>query len=145
MGGRMTDRATEVDGRRDWAAVLGQLIRYGVSGSIASIANIGVYWVASARFGWDPNLAWTLGFVAAVLVGYVIHSKWSFKGHGRRDNLARTGGRFMVVALISFAINSLWVWLLVQHLKLPVWSPYPLVLGVTPLLMFWLNRRWVFD
>ncbi|HEX8445332.1 MAG TPA: GtrA family protein [Sphingomonas sp.] len=141
----MTGRTTELGVGRDWPQMLGQLIRYGISGSIASIANIGVYWVAQARFGWDPNLAWALGFVMAVLVGYVIHSRWSFRGHGRRDNLARTGGRFMIVALISFAINSLWVWLLVQYFRLPIWSPYPLVLGVTPLLMFWLNRRWVFD
>ena len=45
----------------------------------------------------DPNLAWTIGFLAAVLVGYVVHSRWSFRGHGRRDNLARTGGRFFAV------------------------------------------------
>lgn len=123
--------------------ILGQLVRYALTGGLASLVNIGVYW-ALAVGGMDPNLAWTVGFLAAVALGYVIHSRWSFQGHGRRDNLARTGGRFFVVALISFAINQLWVWLLVQHLDLPLWAPYPLVLGVTPLIIFALNRRWVF-
>ena len=123
--------------------ILGQLVRYALTGGLASLVNIGVYWALAAG-GMDPNLAWTVGFLAAVVVGYVIHSRWSFQGHGRRDNLARTGGRFFVVALISFAINQLWVWLLVQHLDLPLWAPYPLVLGVTPLIIFALNRRWVF-
>jgi putative flippase GtrA len=123
--------------------ILGQLVRYALTGGLASLVNIGVYWVLAAG-GMDPNLAWTVGFLAAVAVGYVIHSRWSFQGHGRRDNLARTGGRFFIVALISFAINQLWVWLLVQHLDLPLWAPYPLVLGVTPLIIFALNRRWVF-
>jgi putative flippase GtrA len=125
------------------AEILGQLVRYALTGGLASLVNIGVYWVLAAG-GMDPNLAWTIGFLAAVAVGYVIHSRWSFQGHGRRDNLARTGGRFFAVALVSFAINQLWVWLLVQRLALPLWAPYPLVLGVTPLIIFSLNRRWVF-
>jgi len=123
--------------------VVGQLLRYGLTGGVASVVNIGVYWVLAAG-GMDPNLAWTAGFLAAVLVGYVIHSRWSFKGHGRRDNLARTGGRFFAVSLVSFALNQLWFWLLVRHFELPLWSPYPLVLGLTPLIVFSLNRRWVF-
>jgi putative flippase GtrA len=123
--------------------LLGQLVRYALTGGLASIVNIGVYWVLAAR-GMDPNLAWTLGFAAAVLVGYVVHSRWSFRGHGRRDNLARTGGRFVIVSLVSFGLNQLWVWLLVVQAGLPLWAPYPLVLGLTPLIVFALNRRWVF-
>ena len=124
-------------------ALLGQLARYAVTGGLATIVNIAVYWVLAAG-GMDPNLAWAFGYVAAVIVGYVVHSRWSFRGHGRRDNLARTGGRFVLVSLVSFGLNQLWVWLLVQRLDLPLWSPYPLVLGVTPFVVFVLNRRWVF-
>lgn len=124
--------------------LIGQLVRFGLTGGLASIVNIGVYWILALR-GMDPNLAWTIGFGAAVIVGYIVHSRWSFRGHGRRGNLARTGGRFVIVSLVSFALNQLWVWLLVQELGLPLWSPYPLVLGVTPLVVFALNRRWVFN
>jgi len=123
--------------------LLGQLVRYALTGGPAGLFNIGVYLVLAAR-GTDPNLAWTLGLAAAVLVGFVVHRRWSFRGHGRRDNLARTGGRFVVVSLVSFGLNQLWVWLLVVQLDLPLWAPYPLVLGVTPLVIFALNRRWVF-
>ena len=123
--------------------LVGQFVRYALTGGLASLVNIGVYWLLAAR-GMDPNLAWTLGFAAAVAVGYVVHSRWSFRGHGRRDNLARTGGRFVSVSLVSFGLNQLWVWLLVQRLDLPLWAPYPLVLGVTPLVVFALNRKWVF-
>ncbi len=123
--------------------LIAQLARYALTGGLASIVNIGVYWVLAAN-GMDPNLAWGFGYVAAVIVGYVVHSRWSFRGHGRRDNLARTGSRFVIVSLVSFGLNQLWVWLLVQRLGLPLWSPYPLVLGVTPFVIFALNRRWVF-
>jgi len=126
-------------------ALIGQLFRYALTGGLASIVNIGVYW-ALARFArLDPNLAWAIGFAGAVLVGYVVHSRWSFRGHGRRGNLVRTGGRFVIVSLVSFGLNSFWVWLLVQHLGGPTWWPIPPVLVVTPLFVFTLNRRWVFD
>jgi putative flippase GtrA len=97
-----------------------------------------------AAGGMDPNLAWAFGYVAAVIVGYVVHSRWSFRGHGRRDNLARTGGRFVLVSFVSFGLNQFWVWLLVQQLDLPLWAPYPLVLTITPAVVFLLNRKWVF-
>ena len=123
--------------------MVGQLVRYGVTGGLASIVNFGVYWLLAVG-GLDPNFAWTVGYLAAVAVGYVVHSRWSFRGHGRRDNLARTGGRFLAVSVVSFMLNQLWVWLLVRELAWPLWSPLPLVLGVTPLVVFSLNRRWVF-
>lgn len=132
-----------IEGLNRHRALVAQFTRYALTGGLASVVNIGVYWVLAAR-GLDPNFAWTIGFAAAVAVGYVVHSRWSFRGHGRRDNLARTGGRFIVVAFVSFGLNQLWVWLLVRHLGLPLWAPYPLVLGVTPLVVFGLNRRWVF-
>jgi putative flippase GtrA len=123
--------------------VAGQLVRYGLTGGLATVVNYGVFWVLAAN-RLDPNFAWTIGYLGAVLVCYVIHSRWSFRGHGRRDNLARTGGRFFAVSLVSFALNQLWVWLLVGYFALPLWAPSPLVFGVTPLIVFSLNRRWVF-
>ena len=128
----------------EYRDIAGQLVRYGLTGGLASIVNIGVYHVLAAN-GLDPNLAWTIGFLAAVLVGYVVHSRWSFRGHGRRDNLARTGSRFFAVSLVSLGLNEFWVWMLVTHFGLPLWAPYPLALGVTPLVIFSLNRRWVFS
>jgi putative flippase GtrA len=128
----------------DRLAVLGQLFRYAITGGLATVVNIGVYWVCGRQLRMDVNLAWAAGYVAAVMVGYVVHSQWSFRGHGRRDNLARTGGRFVAVSLVSFAMNSLWVWLLVKHFLLPAWAPIPLVLVITPLFVFSLNRHWVF-
>jgi putative flippase GtrA len=126
-------------------ALLGQLVRYGIAGLLASFINIGIYHVCVTMGGVDPNLAWTIGFVGAAVSGYLMHGAFSFRGHGGRDRQHVRFGRFMIVSLISFALNSFWVWLLVQYLALPIWAPYPLALFVTPLLIFWLNRQWVFE
>ncbi len=126
-------------------ALLGQLVRYGITGLLASFINIGIYHACVVLGGLDPNLAWTIGFVGAAVAGYLMHGAFSFRGHGGRDRQHIRIGRFMIVSLISFGLNSFWVWLLVQYLALPLWAPYPLVLGATPLLVFWLNRQWVFE
>ena len=122
-----------------------QLFRYGLMGSLASIVNIGLYWVFAARIGRHPNLAWTIGFIVAVGVGYIVHSRWSFGGHRRRDSLLRAGSRFAIISIAGFGLNSFFVWLLVTMMGWPTWAPYPLILCVTPLTLFWFNRRWVFN
>jgi len=130
---------------RERALLLGQFFRYAITGVVTSLVNIVIYHLCATAGRLDPNLAWTIGFVGAAAAGYVMHGQWSFRGHGGRDRQALRMIRFAIVSLISFALNSLWVWLLVQHLDLPIWAPYPPVLCVTPLLVFWLNRVWVFE
>ena len=123
--------------------VAGQLVRYALTGGLASVVNIGVYWVLAANgMRSEPRLDDRLrrGGPGRLCRPQPLELSRPW----RRDNLARTGGRFFAVSLVSFALNQLWVWLLVEHLGLPLWGPYPPILGVTPLIIFALNRRWVF-
>lgn len=134
------------DQRRE---VLGQLIRYGVTGGIVTLFYSLVYWaVLRAPLPLPPNLhaqsANLIGYLCAAALGYVAHSRWSFKGHGSRDNLARTGGRFFAVSLISYALNSGWVWLFLAVFGWEKHTPLLAICFVTPLIVFWLNRMWVF-
>ena len=126
---------------------MGQLVRFGIAGGLSTLIYSAVYlplttWVFPAA---HAVYAVPFAFAVAVTAGFFLHSRWSFKGHGSRDRQMQRIVRYAIVSLISFACNSLWVWLLVQHLDLPLWAPYPLVLCVTPLLVFWLNRQWVFE
>lgn len=130
---------------RERIALLGQLVRYAITGVLASVVNIGIYHGLVKLAAFDPNLAWTIGFVGAAATGYIVHGQWSFRGHGGRDQQGRRIFRFAIVSLVSFALNSFWVWWLVQYMDLPIWAPYPLALCVTPILVFWLNRQWVFE
>lgn len=124
--------------------LFGQMVRYGLTGGFVTAFAAAIYWVTATFFGVAPLLANVLAYAAAVALGYVLHSKWSFKGHGRRDNLARTTSRFFLVSLVSFGLNSLFVWVLTGPLDGPTWWPVVPMLFVTPLVTFTLNRRWVF-
>ena len=127
----------------DRREVLGQLARFVVTGGFVTALGIAVYALVAIGLRWNPQLGNFLAYVVAVATGYVLHSQWSFRGHGSQ----RTGStklRFATVSVISYALNSLWVWLLYTHLDLGRAAPILPMLFVTPVVTFVLNRQWVF-
>lgn len=124
--------------------MVGQLIRFGLTGGLLTLLVAGGYWLVATAFRIEPMLSLTLNFVFFTGLGYVLHSRFSFRGHGSRDNAAARTARFFTVNVIGFLCNQFFVWLLVKQLGGPIWwSVIPIVFA-TPLLTFALNRRWVF-
>ncbi|HVM38595.1 MAG TPA: GtrA family protein [Sphingomicrobium sp.] len=120
----------------------GQLLRFLVSGALVTVLGVGVYALVALVLGWHPQLGNFLAYATAMTTGYLMHSRWSFRGHGGRS--AGTPVRFLVVSLISLALNSFWVWLFTGPMRLgPAWPILPMVF-VTPAVTFTLNRLWVF-
>jgi putative flippase GtrA len=124
--------------------LLGQLIRFIISGALVTALGVGVYALVALVLHWHPQLGNFLAYVIAVATGYVMHSKWSFRGHGS-DRTHGTKIKFVTVSIISFALNSLWVWLLFTHLGLGRAAPILPMLFVTPVVTFSRNRPWVFS
>ena len=123
-------------------ALLFQLVRYIFTGGFVTLVSIALY-SGLVLLKLQPNAAYGITWVLCVMLGYVMHSRISFAGYGERDDLRRTGGRFLVVNLIGLAINQSWVSLtLLFHLS-PLWANLPIA-GVTPLLTFTLHRQWAF-
>ena len=121
-----------------------QMVRFGATGMLLTLLVAGGYWIASDVFGVEPMLSMTLNYLVFTCLGYILHSRFSFRGHGARDNPAARTVRFFVVNTTGFLANQFFIWLLVKQMEGPVWwSVIPIVL-VTPLLTFSLNRRWVF-
>lgn len=129
---------------RRHAALAAQFARYGVVGLGVTLLGAGVYWVAAAPLGIAPLLANVIAYLVMVAIGYALHSAYSFKGHGARGDPKRTGGRFLVVSWVSLGLNSLWVWIATGWLGGADWWPIPAMVFVTPVVIFWLNRKWVF-
>jgi putative flippase GtrA len=126
------------------SALLGQMIRFGLTGGLLTLLVAGGYWVVATLFHVEPMLSLTLNFIVFTGVGYVLHSRWSFKGHGSRDRAATRTLRFIIVNCTGFAVNQFFVWLLVKQMGGPTWWPVIPIVFVTPLLTFALNRKWVF-
>ena len=123
-------------------AILSQLVRFLISGALVTLLGVAVYAIVALGLGWHPQLGNLLAYLVAMATGYVMHSRWSFRDHGQRTK--STAVRFVIVSLISLALNSLWVALITGPLGLgPAWPILPM-LFVTPAVTFVLNRYWVF-
>ena len=122
--------------------VLGQLLRFIVTGAFVTALGVGVYALAALMLAWHPQIANVLAYLAAMATGYVMHSRWSFRDHGTRSR--STSIKFVIVSLISLALNSSWIAIMTGPMGLsPAWPILPM-LFVTPAVTFVLNRQWVF-
>jgi len=122
----------------------GQIVRYGIAGIGLALAYSAAYEAALRVLGGGPQLANTLAFVVSVSLGYLTHSRWSFRDHGPRDTPLRNTYRFLIVNIATFAINCFWVWLIVKQLGLSPHIPLAPILLIMPWFSFWLNRQWTF-
>lgn len=90
-------------------------------------------------------LAVPIAFGIAVVCGFFLHSLWTFRGHGHRDNSGRQQMKFLLVQSFGMAINAAFTWVLTGPLHQPAWVPLIPVVTVTPIATFVLNRQWVFE
>src|SRR4051794_3885318 len=99
-----------------------QLVRYGVNGSIVTSLYSAVLLVLDSWTHLPVQLCNIAGYLAAVCLGYFLHSKVTFRNHGSRDRASQI--RFVLASLPSLALNAFWVWLLTEALKWPHWTLY---------------------
>ena len=127
-------------------ALFGQVLRFGLVGGFVTGLYAIVYSPLAKYHLTSPQIANFCGYLVAMVTGYVLHSRWSFRDHGTRDNVARTTGRFFIVSLVSYGLNALFVFITTDHRMLngAWWWPLLPIVFVTPAVTFVLNRRWVF-
>jgi putative flippase GtrA len=128
----------------DARAAAAQLVRYVIIGGLITALGAAIYYGCAEFLGIEPLLANLIAFIVGVIIGYVAHSQVSFRGHGERDDLTRTGGRFIAVNLFGLSLNSFWVWSLVHWANGPNWWPIVPMVFVTPLATFLMHRHWTF-
>ena len=120
----------------------GQLVRFAVAGVGVTLFAATIYLACAVGLHVPPLFANTISTALGVMVGYCVHSRWSFRA-GDGDERAMIV-KFLVAAGGAFALNSFWVWLAVHALGLPSWTPVTGMVFVTPLASFAINRYWVF-
>ena len=125
----------------------GQLVRFAIAGAISSAIYSAVYlpvawYVTGERLA---TIAVIPAFLAAAAVGFVLHSNWSFKGHGSRDNPRARQAKFVLVQATGMVLNLLFTWALTGPLlHQPAWAPLIPCFLITPFATFALNRKLVF-
>ncbi|MBX9795854.1 GtrA family protein [Sphingomonas sp.] len=127
--------------------IFAQLVRFAIAGGISTVIYAAVYyplvtWVFRERA--QAVYAVPFAFAVAVTAGFVLHSRWSFRGHGRRDPGGVQQAKFVFVQGVGLAMNAAITW---GWTALLGWSSLTAlipVVTITPLVTFALNRAWVF-
>ncbi len=120
-----------------------QIVRYGVNGTIVTGLYSAVLVTLDSATKLPLQVCNLAGYLAALTLGYFLHSRVTFRNHGTRDRSSQI--RFILASLPSFALNVFWAWLLTVALRLPHWTIYLPIWLVTPGMIFVLNRWWVFQ
>ena len=119
-----------------------QLTRFAIVGfSLAGVYSA-IYW-GLATYLMPPMLAVVIAFLVAVSLGFVFHSRWSFRGHGKREDRAMKL-KFLAVQTSGFFLNEAFTWFLTGPMHGPTWWPLVPAIFVTPLATYILNRQLVF-
>ncbi|HEX5237931.1 MAG TPA: GtrA family protein [Sphingomicrobium sp.] len=121
---------------------LGQLVRFGIVGLSLAALYSAIYWYL-ATYVMPPVLAVVIAFAVAVSIGFVLHSRWSFRGHGKSED-RRMKVKFLIVQGSGFVLNEIFTWLLTGPMHGPTWWPLVPAILVTPLATYLFNRQWVF-
>lgn len=129
-----------------FSPVLGQMMRYGLAGGLATLIYSSVYLPLAWGVFTDGRavMAVPFAFVAALTAGFFLHSCWSFAGHGTRDKSGRQHARFLATHCIGLTINIFFTWSITAGLGAPAWVPLLPSVTLTPLVTFFLQRQWVF-
>ena len=121
----------------------GQLVRFAVVGFSLAALYSAIYWYL-ATYVMAPMLAVVAAFIVSVSIGFVLHSRWSFRGHGRREDHGLKI-KFLLVQASGFVLNEIFTFVLTGPLiHGPTWWPLVPAIFVTPLATFILNRQLVF-
>ena len=118
------------------------LIRFGMSGGLATLTHIGVFVLLVEWFQIRPLYASVPAFLAAVGVSYSLNYRWTFKAQGSHQVLLP---RYILVALAGLLLNLLITYLFVDVMQF--WYGYALIaiILVIPAVTFLLSRFWVFQ
>lgn len=105
---------------------LASMLRYGVKGAGATVANVTLMSGFVELAGLRPAVAAIVSTCLLLVVGYVVMNKWVFRDAQTPDSHLRRGIQYYAVILSGKGVNYV---LFVGLLSVGVWYPLAWVLG----------------
>jgi putative flippase GtrA len=122
-----------------------QLVSFAIVGVGATLTHAIIFNISFEQLRLHHLIANILGFCIAFLVSYLGQFHWTFKEQAIQLEDKRSAFfKFLKTALLGFALNLFWSFLILVFLQLHHYFYLALLTFVTPILIFLLNKFWVF-
>jgi putative flippase GtrA len=118
-----------------------KIIKFGISGAISAIFDIGILAILVELFFLPVMLANVISFSVAVINSYILNKYWTFRDGGK--NHVKQFAKFFVVSAIGLFLNMLLMWIL---LHFDVWYIFAkvFIILVVSVWNFSINNIWTF-
>jgi putative flippase GtrA len=119
-----------------------QFVIFSVVGAIGTLGHYSVLIILVELFDLNPVLATTFGFITGALINYILNYHITFKSKkAHKEALTK----FLLVAVIGAAINSLIMYLGTEIIGLHYMISQILATGLVLILNFIVNKYWTFS
>ena len=88
---------------------LGRILRFGITGAIATLVHYGAYLVA---LNWvNATIAYTIGYGVGLCLNYVLTTFFTFRKQPNKRNAAGFAASHVVNYLLEIGVLNLLIWL----------------------------------
>lgn len=119
-----------------------QLMRFGMTGSLAAIVHFSVVVMLVEFFKLDPLYANVFGFLCAFMVSFLGHRYWTFAKTSRRNHSSLP--LFFLFAACNFVLNQGLFYVLLRKYNLAYPIALLIVLVVIAIWTFLISKLWIF-
>ena len=118
------------------SSLMGQFVRYLVTGRLAFVVDFGLYALCLYKFDWFYLLANLVGLVAGLVINYIMSIAWVFSECKRvlEDRKTAEFTIFAVVGFLGVGINELLMLLMVGGFK---WDEMISKMAAAVLVLMW--------
>ena len=123
-----------------------QFFRFVIVGSISTIINYSSFYLFYTFLTINYVVSSATGYVAGLLVGFVINKSWTFGAEGQYRKFIFT---YLIIYILSLLIGVMFIRFLVEELKIMPEIANIMVIGVTTLtnfigVKFLVFKKWIF-
>lgn len=122
---------------------ISRFIKFVVVGFSGLLIDFGLTFIFKEKIKVQKYVANSIGFVTAATSNYFLNRVWTF--HSQNPEMVLEYSKFILIALIGLAINTLVLWLLVSKMKWHFYFSKLLAIGVVTLWNFSMNLIFTFS
>ncbi len=119
------------------------IVRYIISGGTSAVINLSVlsflYYVQEVYYLYAAIIA----FIVSFLFSLFLQKFWTFEDHSR-ENVHIQVGKYLLSSLFGLSLNTLFLYILVDHLHFFVYMGQIIAGGLVACVTFFISRKFIF-